>query len=124
MGGLLNGSAPSSELTSLLSQNNSAYTWVAATVGSNNAAGYQLATGAPVMAIGGFNGTDPTPTLHQFQQYVGQGKIHYFIAGEMMGGRDSAGSDYAQQISSWVEEDFTPTTVGGASIYDLTPQTN
>ena len=28
-------------------------------VGSNNAAGYQLASGAPVMAVGGFNGTDP-----------------------------------------------------------------
>ena len=37
------------------------YTWVAATVGSTNAAGYQLATGAPVMAVGGFNGTDPAP---------------------------------------------------------------
>ena len=57
------------------------YTWVAATVGSNNAAGYQLATGEPVMAIGGFNGSDPSPTLAQFQQYVAEGKIHYFIAG-------------------------------------------
>ena len=46
------------------------YTWVAATVGSNNASGYQLATGDPVMAIGGFNGSDPSPTLAQFQQLV------------------------------------------------------
>ena len=46
------------------------YTWVAAAVGSNNAAGYQLATGAPVMAVGGFNGTDPAPTLAQFQADV------------------------------------------------------
>ena len=47
---------------------------------SNNAAGYQLASGEPVMAIGGFNGTDPAPTLAQFEQYVAAGKIHYFIA--------------------------------------------
>ena len=33
------------------------------------------------MAIGGFNGTDPTPTLAQFEQYVRAGEIHYFIAG-------------------------------------------
>ena len=34
----------------------------------------------PVMAIGGFNGTDPSPTLAQFQAYVRAGKIHYFLA--------------------------------------------
>ena len=32
------------------------------------------------MAIGGFNGTDPAPTLAQFEKYVSEGKIHYFIA--------------------------------------------
>ena len=47
---------------------------------SNKAAGYQLASGEPVMAIGGFNGTDPAPTLAQFETYVAEGKIHYFIA--------------------------------------------
>ncbi len=48
---------------------------------SNSAAGYQLASDEPVMAIGGFNGTDPAPTLAQFEKYVAEGKIHYFIAG-------------------------------------------
>ncbi len=60
------------------------YTWAAAVVGSNNAAGYQLASGAPVMAIGGFNGTDPSPTLEEFQRYVADRQIHYFIRGKMM----------------------------------------
>ena len=59
----------------------SKYSWVAATTGSNSASGYQLATGDPVMAIGGFNGTDPTPTLAQFEKYVAEGKIHYYIGG-------------------------------------------
>lgn len=35
------------------------YTWTAASIGSQNAAGYQLATQRPVMAIGGFKGSDP-----------------------------------------------------------------
>ena len=39
------------------------------------------------MAIGGFNGTDNSPTLAQFKAYVAAGKIHYFIAsGGGMGG--------------------------------------
>ena len=70
VGGLLNGSSPSAQLVSVLDANAGDYTWVAAAVGSNQASGYQLATGDPVMAIGGFNGTDPSPTLAQFEQYV------------------------------------------------------
>ena len=117
-GGLLEGSAPSSQLVALLQANASSYTWVAATVGANNAAGYQLATQDPVMPIGGFNGSDPSPTLAQFQQYVAEGKIHYFIAGGF-GGRANGGSDVGQQIASWVEQNFTATTVGNVTLYDL-----
>ena len=51
-----------------------------AAVGANNAAGYQLASEEPVMAIGGFNGSDPSPTLAQFEEYVANGQIHWFIA--------------------------------------------
>ena len=54
---------------------------MAATTGANSAAGYQLATDDPVMAIGGFNGTDPAPTLAQFERYVAEGRIHYYISG-------------------------------------------
>ena len=79
-GGLLDGSTPSTTLTTVLETDASSYTWVAAAIGSNSAAGYQLATQQPVMAIGGFNGSDPSPTLAQFQQWVAEGRIHYFIA--------------------------------------------
>ncbi|MCW2912914.1 MAG: glycosyl transferase [Actinomycetia bacterium] len=125
-GALLNAVTPSAALTTLLTNNSGSYTWVAAATGSNNAAGYQLATGKPVMAVGGFNGTDPAPTLAQFKAYVSAGKIHYFIgggAGGGMGGRGgqaSSGSDDAQQISSWVQQNFTASTVGGTTVYDLT----
>jgi hypothetical protein len=37
-----------------------------------------------------------------------------------MGGRSMGGSDAAQQISAWVAENFTATSVGGATVYDLT----
>ncbi|MCL6596619.1 MAG: glycosyltransferase family 39 protein [Firmicutes bacterium] len=81
VGGLLNASRPPDAVVRLLSQDASHYTWVAATVGANPAAGYQLALRRPVMAIGGFNGTDPAPTLAQFRRYVREGRIHYFIVG-------------------------------------------
>ncbi|QGF23747.1 ArnT family glycosyltransferase [Raineyella fluvialis] len=118
-GGLLGGAQVSAEMTTLLTTDASSYTWVAASIGSQNAASYQLATQLPVMAIGGFNGSDPSPTLAQFQQYVAQGKIHYFIAGGM-GGQQNGGSSAASEISSWVSSHYTAKTVGSTTVYDLT----
>ena len=118
-GGLLNGSDASSELVALLSENASGYRWAAATTGSQNAASYQLASGLPVIAIGGFNGSDPAPTLEQFKAYVEQGLIRYYISSDGMGGTQMGGSDAASQISAWVQENFTAQTVGGATVYDL-----
>ncbi|TME23010.1 MAG: glycosyl transferase [Chloroflexi bacterium] len=118
-GGFLNSGRPAPALVSLLQADASRYTWVAATIDANNAAGYELATGDPVMAIGGFNGTDPAPTLAQFQKNVRDGKIHYFIAGGRGLGSGSTSSN-ASQISAWVQQNFTATTVGGVTVYDLT----
>ncbi|MFJ8605162.1 glycosyltransferase family 39 protein [Streptomyces shenzhenensis] len=120
-GGLLNGATVGAEAKKLLEADAGKYTWVAASIGSQNAASYQLATGEPVMAIGGFNGTDPSPTLAQFKQYVADGKIHYFIAGGGMGGSDSG---TASQITSWVESNFKKVTVGSATFYDLTQRSS
>jgi 4-amino-4-deoxy-L-arabinose transferase-like glycosyltransferase len=115
--GLLGARTPSAQMVTMLKTNHTAYTWVAATVGANNAAGYQLATGDPVMAIGGFNGSDPSPTLAQFQQYVRDGRIHYFIGGAGM--RANGGSKAAQDVANWVAQNFTAKTVGGTTVYDL-----
>ncbi|MEU7182688.1 MULTISPECIES: ArnT family glycosyltransferase [Streptomyces] len=139
MGGLLNGSKVSDRAKALLEKDADRYTWAAAAIGSQNAASYQLATERPVMAIGGFNGSDPSPTLGQFKQYVRDGRIHYFIAGERgepggqgepggpggqggPGGRGGfgGGKGHSSEITSWIEQNFTKVTVGGATFYDLT----
>ncbi|MDF9871227.1 ArnT family glycosyltransferase [[Kitasatospora] papulosa] len=122
MGGLLDGASVDSEAKTLLKQNADAYTWTAAAIGSQNAASYQLATGDPVMAIGGFNGSDPSPTLAQFKKYVEDGKIHYFISGGM-GGGGMGGEGSSSRISAWVQENFEEVTVGSATFYDLTRPT-
>ncbi|NYF58705.1 ArnT family glycosyltransferase [Micromonospora purpureochromogenes] len=117
MGGLLDSRAPSAELKALLERDAEDYTWMAATIGSNNASGYQLATGRPVMAIGGFNGSDPSPTLAQFQAYVADGRIHWFVGGG--GFRANGGSSASQEIAAWVAETFESQTVDGVTVYDL-----
>lgn len=118
-GSLLTTTLPGAQLTALLKQDAAKYTWTAATVLSNAAAGYQLASDAPVMAVGGFNGTDPYPTLAQFQQYVASDRIHYFL-GEGMTMQGTTGSDAAQQIADWVASHYQASTVDGVTVYDLT----
>ena len=120
MGGLLNASTPSTEVVAALSANAADYTWVAATIGSQNAAGLQLGTQLPVMAIGGFNGSDPSPTLAQFEAYVKAGKIHYFLASGTGGGGQGSGSGTANQITQWVAANYTQVTLGSQTFYDLT----
>jgi len=120
-GGLLNASTPGKQLVGLLVSDASRYTWIAATTGANSAAGYQLATDDPVMAIGGFNGTDPSPTLAQFQAYVAEGKIHYYISGGGFGAPGgNSSTSHSSAIATWVSTHYTAKTVNGVTIYDLT----
>jgi len=120
-GGLLGSPTPSTQVVALLQRDAGDFTWVAAAVGSNTAAGYQLATQLPVMAVGGFNGTDPAPTLARFQELVAAHKIHWFVGGGAGSTRSqSGGSEDAAEIAAWVQQHCTAMTVGGTTLYDLT----
>jgi hypothetical protein len=146
--------------------------WAAASVGSQQISSIELRTGASLMAIGGFSGRDPSPNLAQFQQYVADGDVHYFLlnarsrghgtdpaadrsgastAADLRGGRTGVhaagapdravnpvsdkdiqtaansggwgGSSTATtggQITGWVQAHYSPTTVDGVQVYDLT----
>ncbi|WP_030368815.1 hypothetical protein [Streptomyces roseoverticillatus] len=123
MGGLLGGQRVSAAAAAAVKKDASEYRWAAAAVGSQNAASYQLATQVPVMAVGGFNGSDPSPTPRQFEAYVKAGKVHYFIAsggGEMRGGGRGGTESASAGIAAWVAAHFTKVTVGGVTLYDLT----
>jgi hypothetical protein len=74
------------------------------------------------MAIGGFTGSDPAPSLAEFTKLVAEHEIHYFVGGGTgggAGGPGGAGGD-ASQITAWVEAHFTAKTVGGTTVYNLT----
>ncbi len=128
------GKSTSAAMATLIKATNT--TWAAATTGSQGAASIELATGKAVMAIGGFMGTDNSPTLAQFQQYVREGKISYFIADSMFGGGGPGGGGHsgkqgagmrfgpgstgpAKEITQWVKQHYTAKTVGGQTVYDL-----
>ena len=95
--------------------------WSAAINRSSAAAGLELSTNTAVMAIGGFGGSDPVPTLGEFRQDVANRRIAYYVAPSDdhrpggFGGR-SAHTD----IAKWVAANFTPVKVGSDTVYDLT----
>ncbi|OBI77808.1 glycosyltransferase family 39 protein [Mycobacterium sp. E740] len=92
--------------------------WAAATVGSMTASNLELKTKSPVMAIGGFTGADDSPTLAQFQAYVADGQVRYFVAGghdRPPGHRSGSSSD----IEAWVQKTFKPIQLGEVTVYDL-----
>jgi 4-amino-4-deoxy-L-arabinose transferase-like glycosyltransferase len=124
IGGIRDTQPVSTALITLLRTGSSSYRWAAAMTSASGAAPYQLASGQPIMAIGGFNGTDQSLTLAAFQQLVSKHEVHYFIAGGGFGGGGGQGgtarNDDASTIQSWVESHFTSRTVGGVTVYDLT----
>ena len=120
MGGLSGSTQVSSALITLLEQDASKYKWIAATVGTQEAAPVELATGGDaVLAIGGFNGTDPSPTLAEFEALVAKGEIHYYLGEntETFGGGTGSSA-----ITSWVAAHFKSETVGGVTVYNLTQE--
>jgi 4-amino-4-deoxy-L-arabinose transferase-like glycosyltransferase len=92
--------------------------WSAAIDRSSAAAALELSTNTAVMAIGGFSGTDPVPTLNQFIDDVHGHRVSYYIVQNNHGhgpGRSRTHSD----ITTWVADNFKPVTVGSATVYDL-----
>ncbi|WP_410604158.1 ArnT family glycosyltransferase [Amycolatopsis sp. lyj-90] len=89
--------------------------WAAATSSSQSAANLELASGKSVIGIGGWSGSDPAPTLAEFQRYVADGDITYYVEGGR-GGGPGGGSD---EIAEWVAANFTATTVGEQTVYNL-----
>ncbi len=117
-GGLSGNTQVSSALLTLLEQDASRYKWIAATEGTQEAAPIELATGGEaVLAIGGFNGSDPAPTLAEFEALAARHEIHYYVG---RGSDSFGGGADSSAIASWVAAHFTAKTVGGVTVYDLT----
>ena len=114
-----------STLVSFLLENRHGTTWLAAVNSANESAPIQLSSGQPVMAIGGFNGSDSTLTLSQFKQLVKQGKVRYYVVNSRQGksggpsGMGGPGSN--SEILAWVKSTGSKVDYGGTqyTVYDL-----
>jgi len=71
------------------------------------------------MAIGGFSGTDPTPTLPQFQEDVAHHRVAFYITTNNRGRGPGWNSHGHPAIAAWVARTFRPVQVGSATVYDL-----
>ena len=114
-----------STLVSFLLENRHGTTWLAAVNSANESAPIQLSSGQPVMAIGGFNGSDSTLTLSQFKQLVKQGKVRYYVVnsgqGKSGGPGGMGGPGGNSEILSWVKSAGSKVDYGGTqyTVYDL-----
>ncbi|MCQ9389372.1 glycosyltransferase family 39 protein [Brevibacterium sp. 50QC2O2] len=108
------GGQSQSELVDLLQQTTTTYS--AAMSGATSAAELMISSDTEVLDIGGWNGSDSFPTLDEFKQLVADGEIAYYISGGQ-GGGPGGGND---EIAAWVADNYSSTTVGGSTVYDLT----
>ena len=103
MGGGNMGNQINNKLLNFLEKNQNGAKYLFATSSSQTAAPYIIKTGKAVMAMGGFQGSDPAITLKQFKQLVKSGQLKYFYGGGMMGGQGSSSSENSK-IISWVKK--------------------
>lgn len=113
---LMLGDIPALGVISKLS--NAYSTWSAAIVGSESAANYQLASRRPVMALGGFNGSDPFPTLEEFTKLVDERQIGALVV-QNLPPVAAEGRGEAARIVAWVRSHYRAQVIDGAEYYDL-----
>jgi 4-amino-4-deoxy-L-arabinose transferase-like glycosyltransferase len=97
-------------------------TWVAATTSAMSAGVLELATREPVLAMGGFSGSDPAPTLDQVKAYVASGQLRYVLVSGAGGfGGPGGGNSTTAAIDAWVQSVGTAVDYGGGggTLYDL-----
>nr|WP_229742499.1 glycosyltransferase family 39 protein [Gordonia jinhuaensis] len=119
--------------------------WSAAVDRTEAASGLELAARVPVMGVGGFS-DDPAPSLAQFQKYVADKDIGYYVMSDTAGvsrtgsggttrgesttgtgtsaarGQfaDARGGKTTRAIDAWVTAEFAGRKVGDFTVYDLT----
>jgi 4-amino-4-deoxy-L-arabinose transferase-like glycosyltransferase len=127
-------SSTDSALISYLEAHRDGAEYLVAGFTSNATDSIIIASGQPVITIGGFNGSDPTPTLAQFERLVAEGKVRYVVVSSGGGGSGGGGpggggfgggpggGSGATRITQWVTEHGTQVPYGGSgsgTLYDV-----
>lgn len=99
-----------------LKQHQGDATWLVAVQSANEAASIELSTGKPVLAMGGFSGSDGAMTVDKLAQLVSSGKLRYVL---LSGGGPGGGS--SSDVQQWIVAHGTAVTIGSTTLYDLAP---
>ena len=122
------GGSADQSLVDYLVANHGTATWIVAASGSGSAGQIELSSGLPVMAMGGFSGSDPAPTLDQLKAYVSSGQLRFVLLDGGAGGgfgpggfgaRGAGGSSSTGDVSSWVTANCSAVTLTGSSSSSL-----
>jgi hypothetical protein len=101
------GGEVSSQLIAYLEKNRGGATWLLAVPSAQSASSIILQTGQPVIAMGGFTGSDPAMTVQKLQAYVKAGKLHYVMTGGGGPGGGGPGGGGSSAVTSWVAKNCT-----------------
>ncbi|WP_339995864.1 ArnT family glycosyltransferase [Priestia aryabhattai] len=85
------------KLLNYLTKNNTGEKYLFATTDSTSAAPYIIKTGKPVMAMGGFSGSDPILTVSKLKAMIKKGEVKYFYLSGMGKGGQS-------DVITWIKE--------------------
>ncbi|MBV9119679.1 MAG: glycosyltransferase family 39 protein [Chloroflexi bacterium] len=110
-------------LVTFLEQHQQGATWLVATRSAQEGAPIELASGRPVLAMGGFNGGDQAMTVDRLQALVTSGQLRYaLIAGRGPGGPGGPGGG-TSAVTAWIQQHGTPVDYGAtgqtATLYEL-----
>ena len=122
-GGGLGGNTSDSALLQYLAANRGSARWIVAANSAQEAGSIEIATGLPVMAMGGFTGSDPAPTLAQLKSYIASGELRFVLASGGQGGggfgAPGASTSDTSDRTSWVTSTCKLVNYGGsAALYD------
>ena len=108
------------DLIDYLVANRGDATWLVAVSGVERGRLIQLATGVPVMAMGGFMGSDPAPTLEELKAAIASGELRFVIVdGGLRGRRLRRGRRRLRAATGPLgTETCTAVDVGGSTVYD------
>jgi 4-amino-4-deoxy-L-arabinose transferase-like glycosyltransferase len=91
-----------SKLIGFLEANRNGSTYLLATTSSQNASPLIIKTGQPVMALGGFMGSDKTVTSEELAQMVANNTVRYFLLDGFGGFGGARGG--SQSALGWVQQ--------------------
>jgi 4-amino-4-deoxy-L-arabinose transferase-like glycosyltransferase len=114
-GGPGGGSTLSSRTIAYLDAHQGSAKYLLAATGSQATASIIIATGRPVITIGGFSGSDPAPTVTQLATMVAKAEVRYVLVDSGGGGGPGGAQGSSSAISSWVKAHGKAVTAAGVT---------